>query len=656
MSAQVLAFSLPLATATAWPVVSHPLHAALRSAAEAGMQQLCEQFSEQLDSGLQGLIYNAHNAAETRIAVELGDALALARQSLQRRVLQAFSRRFEAQARPQGDTGFDLSRLTLLPSEEMEENIALTHLSQLAEHLAGEPGRQLQARLQWAARDLGLPALAQAFAANAVGECFATALRAEDLNHAQRVMACRLIESHALPQWPAVVAAALAVLDQHGLRFPRPANAPVEVEASPPPRADAERLALAASRARMQACLTAAVAGGGMDARFASECLRQVVQGGPVVTVLCSVSEWLDGLIAEPQTPAALVPQLETLRFALLKAAVADRSFFSAAAHPVRRLLSELLEKAAYALAAGTLPSLLLREVQSLAERLNISAAFAQDYLAGCQPLSADELFHFRDRQMQDQALRLDSLLLKVRCLAMREIETRTLGCQLPEAAQNLLSAGFMPLLAAALLRQGAGSDQEQRVAKMIEDFLASYEPGADPRQRDAQLLSLRPEFAELGLREDRVARLLAAVAGERQPERQAAASRSAVALAPAAAAAPLVSPDFAANQVLPSAAAVDAALHTLLRPEGWFRVRDNRSGDDRFLCISAWYPQQDSLSFRSANSDSALGMRASRFLEDLISGRAEPLNPSAAVAEALKAMRASRAQSAQLVPQRASG
>ncbi len=75
-----------------------------------------------------------------------------------------------------------------------------------------------------------------------------------------------------------------------------------------------------------------------------------------------------------------------------------------------------------------------------------------------------------------------------------------------------------------------------------------------------------------------------------------------------------------------------------LLRAEQWFRVHDPKSGDDRWLCLSEHYAARDLLSFRGSDGVATLGLRASQFVQDLIAGRAEPLNTESELARMLRA------------------
>lgn len=622
-------------------VASHPLHIALRelAASEAGL--LAANFVERIDGALQSLCAEARNVAETRAAIDLGDALRMSRATLLRRISQAFVHRLDPLAPRPAPRLIDLDRLSVLPTDELEESIALGHLSQQAERLAGDSGRRLRGRLTWAARRLGLPALAQAFEPCAPGQCFATAFRDMDLEPAQRLLAYRLVESHALPLWPRVLEAAQQLLDRHGLGEPLVAG----IHETPP---------LLVAEPSLQ-CLRAMAESrqNPGDAELAQLLLAQAENGGPALTALAAAGQWLDSLLTEPQLPTALLPDLESLRFPLLKAAVADPGFFANPGHSLRRSINLLAERFALAGPKGLMLAPLRADLRELLDQIAISGAFARDLLPHCEPLSVEDVNQFFEQQRLEQQARREGLLMQVRCLVAREMEEQTLGSQLPAAVAPLVSGGFLPLIASTRLRHGAGSRQDREASALLEEFTDSF--GMVSSEARASLVArIGSALLEAGLREDRVARL---VDGLERAYEQAAAQPSLLgylknqasvqevdslltALAPSPTDASTRTPRPEPIRQAPRNDQQDLceALKPLLRAEQWFRVRDPKSGDDRWLCLSEHYAARDLLSFRGSDGVAALGLRASQFVQDLVSGRAEPLNTESELARLLRA------------------
>lgn len=621
---------------------SHPLHAALRDLAETEGGRLAGHFVERLDGALQALCAEARNVAETRAAVELGDALRLGRGRLLRQITRAFVQRLDPLAPRPAPRLIDLDRLSVLPSDEMEETVALAHLAQQAERLAGEPGRRLRGRLTWAARDLGLPALARAFEPAAPGQCFAEALRELDLSAAERQLAYRLVESHALPEWPAVLEAAARLLDRHCLGEPLVAGCRDE-----PPLLVAEPTLI---------CLRDLAAGSARpaDAALAARLLQQAEDGGPALTALAAAGQWLDSLLAEPQLPAALLPDLEALRFPLLKAAIADPRFFSQPGHGLRRAINGLAEQFALAGPKGLMLAPLRQALRERLEEIAISGAFACDLLPHCEPLSAAEVAQFFEQQQHEQQARRESLLMQIRCLVSREVEAHALGSTLPEGAAPLLAGGFLPLLAATRLRHGAGSREDRAAQALLEEFTDSFAAPAAGGDHAGLLARIGEALLDAGLREERVTRLLdglrQAYAEARSDPGHLAELREAAPVQDVDALLAALVPPHAAEAAAPARPPPSAprprdaqqdlceALKPLLRAEQWFRVHDPKSGDDRWLCLSEHYAARDLLSFRGSDGVATLGLRASQFVLDLIAGRAEPLNSESELARMLRA------------------
>lgn len=632
----------PPAAAPAEPVPqprgsSHPLHAALRGLAEDEANRLAAHFVERLDGALQALCAEARNVAETRAAIALGDALRLGQGNLLRQVARAFVQRLDPLAPRPAPRLIDLDRLSVLPSDEMEETVALAHLAQQAERLAGEPGRRLRGRLTWAARHLALPALARAFEPTVPGQCFAEALQALELSAGQRQLVYRLVESHVLPEWPAVLDAAALLLDRHSLGEPLVAGC-----------RDSAPLLVAEPTLR---CLReTATAGNPGDAALAARLLEQAQDGGPALTALAAAGQWLDSLLAEPQLPPTLLPDLESLRFPLLKAAIADPSFFSQPGHGLRRSINALAEQFSLAGPKGLMLAPLRQALRERLEEIAISGAFARDLLPHCEPLSAADVDQFFEQQQREQQARREALLMQIRCLVSKEVEEHTLGSALPEAAAPLLSRGFLPLLAATRLRHGAGSREDREARALLEEFTDSFGGGTAIADPDDLVARIGTALVGAGLPAERVGRLLDglrqsyAEAG-REPARLAAVREQEPVQEVDALLAALL-PPHAAEPPVPALPLrprdpqqdLCEALKSLLRAEQWFRVHDPKTGDDRWLCLSEHYAARDLLSFRGSDGVATLGLRASQFVLDLLAGRAEPLNAESELARMLRA------------------
>lgn len=209
----------------------------------------------------------------------------------------------------------------------------------------------------------------------------------------------------------------------------------------------------------------------------------------------------------------------------------------------------------------------------------------------------------------------------------------------LSQSASRVITEGFLPLLASIRRRHGCGSPQDQAALALLNEFAASFAPQARRTTRIDLTLRIGEALQAAGLPDARLHRLLDSLSGHyAEADRPAApTARPGRTTATLGIAGPLPVPHVEAP---PDVTSPDQ-LARLLRVEQWFRVRDRRSGDDRWLCLAALYPAQDQLSFRASDGAITLGIRASQFVQDLIDGHAEPLQTDSELGRALRGLQA---------------
>lgn len=598
------------------PVAAHPLQKSLRDAALAAGIRLCQQFDAQLDAALQGLTADTRNAEETREAIALGQALATRRLALQRGFVDALRRRFEPLDQRRAGLLFDLDRLLLLPTEEVEENIMLTHLSERAEQLAGEAGRQLADLLRRAARELALPMLADALAPSAPAACFASAFRAVELSPPQRLLALRLVDGHGLALWPLLVESVLTHLQKSGFALVRALRDPAGAEALPPLSAQS----LQALKAVQAVPATA-------DAALATQLLHLAeapVAPLPGYVVLSLAGHWMDTLLRDPLLPAGYTPAVEALRFPLLKAALVDQHLLQDAGHPVRRAIQNLMVAMAFASLRDGSFAAPRDEALRLIDRISVQASFVQDALRLLQPQARDLPRQLARQMLEEAEQRHESLLREVRTLVRREIESRTLDPALPTEMAAALTRAFFPLLSTLFLRHGAHGSRAQQGCRLLEQAVEVLAGRASAEDRAAVLRMLGRQLGEAGFAEVQIRE----IGADLQLDRLLPAPPARVAALPTARAEPAVS--------LPG----QTPVQVLLRPGRWFRVRDARRHDDRWLSLGSYMPAQNRVTFRTGEGDLALSISASQLLDDLAAGLAEPLNPEPDAEVALQQIR----------------
>lgn len=652
---------------------AHPLQAQLRDRVGDAGTELVQSFVHGLDSAVQSLLAESRHSGETRALLDLGHTLAASRPALMRGFTAALKRRFDPLQRPMAKAVVDLQHLSLLSAEEREEDQLLARLAEQAEEKAGEPGRQLSSRLQWAARHLALPTLAEALSPAALPWCFSQAFRAAGLAAPERLLAYRLVESHAIHHWAALVHAALLTLDQQGFSGARSLSGNDEDSLGQ----DAGPAVSAATLHTLREA--AAVPGFGPDAALAQALLHAVEpplggRSAGLITVLAGT--WIDGLLAEPELPMAFGADLESLRLAVIKAALCDPSFFLHPMHPVRKAVDELVQKAEFVGLQGYSLTSVRCELKEVFAHISIHGQFALDALSMLPPLESNLAPKFQQQMLKDLALRRENLLGRVRTLATREVEARTLDVSLPTAARAALTRGFLPLLSALILRHGTTAVPTRLARQLLERFVDSFALCVQREQRQAVLQELRSILLDVGLADMPIAEVCAELEkayAELEAEMQttlASVDHSgalrqiddiltglgtvSVEETPQTLSGPadlsrfieLLPASQASSQLLGGDPEMDP-LDVLLKPGQWFRVRDYKRGDDRWLSLGQVNRAHDRVSFSGFDGATVLAMRASQFIEDLTTGLAEPLNPAPQIQQALFSLRARPAAAA---------
>ena len=81
--------------------------------------------------------------------------------------------------------------------------------------------------------------------------------------------------------------------------------------------------------------------------------------------------------------------------------------------------------------------------------------------------------------------------------------------------------------------------------------------------------------------------------------------------------------------------------LTLCLTAESWFRVFDGSNGQTLWLKVSRYYPEHDTVGFNGFDAKKTLSIRASKFIQDMVAGRSEPVNASPAQQRAMAELRA---------------
>lgn len=405
-----------------------------------------------------------------------------------------------------------------------------------------------------------------------------------------------------------------------------------------------------------------------------------------------AVGKMFNEMMQDPTLPAPLKPRFDQLRFAVIKSALADASFFADRKHPVRGLMSELTTLAASARASGMEA---LRRIEELVGQIqgqfDVAAEDVRSQSALPDPVDERTLEQFFAQQKEEARQRRQAIIDKTRRIVAEELQLQTLSRRPPDGFWPLLNSGWAPMMALRLLKQGADSDSWRAGMELLQRLLDTADP-RKPASRAAEACAalandLTDQLREIGMLDARIelllgqwreaiagieTRVLAAPAatpaasvfdeitfniGENPDENAGGNADDGETAPPSSADQAIPVPDDAAADPLPAAdddaaaATPDAGtlLDLLMVLSSWFRVYDHDRSQNRWLKVVGHHPADGTVTFAEFNGQNRLQMRSQIFLDDLVAGRAEPIDLGPAARRALDAyLRARRGETAE--------
>lgn len=366
------------------------------------------------------------------------------------------------------------------------------------------------------------------------------------------------------------------------------------------------------------------------------------------------VGKMFNGIIEDSSVPPDLKPKLDDLRFAVIKSAMSDRSFFANADHPIRKLINELATMAASARAtgAGSVGQLgdLVAMIQS---QFQVAAKSVKAAAATAVPLTDADAERFLDDQLVQGKARRQALIDKARKVVNEEMQLRLMGRSIPEQARPVLYTGLAPLLGLRLLRKGMDSEEWREGAQLLQRVIDAVapEPGSAPDaiQIDPLCTQIERQLSEVGMASARTGELLVGLRqGFELVERQRQADPTTMetpkaSAQPAAAASPAERP-------------TDLLLR-LLVPGEWFKVHDAEAKQTRWLKVSAQHLDDERpdyrgrVAFAEFSGKNTLLVKVEDLLEHVAAGLTEPFDQSPRARAALAALKQQHAGTAAAAP-----
>jgi len=221
--------------------------------------------------------------------------------------------------------------------------------------------------------------------------------------------------------------------------------------------------------------------------------------------------KFLNEVIADPLVAGSdLGPQHESVRFPLLKSALADSTLFTAITHPLRSLVNDLMLKAATSRVTGTLEARQMAEtLQQVLVQFDLAPDFVREAMLNAQPISDEQINSFFNLQKQQARQRTETVIHEAKRLVIRELELRTFGRDVPEQALKFLNTNWGPILVKGLLQHGADNAHWRagmdRMEEMLTQLSMSDQEMPPPQEWQDLVAAMGKDLADAGMPAERI-------------------------------------------------------------------------------------------------------------------------------------------------------
>ena len=479
----------------------------LRDGALAMLNDLARQMLDSADDALFEMCERSTSDAERRRYLDTMRVLRLNRSPFAKEFSRQLALGFDpadASGTPDG-TATDFDSLSIQPTEELEERIAVINLATKAESLFKQSIYELEGRLSRAqCKAANIPV--KALNPSQICDSFAKAAVLLETDFQVKLVVYKLFDRVISRDLDRVYQFAFATLARHGIDGRRAAAAGSGGGRTPAPAPIATTADLlrqygldSLDQARTQY----------PEARQLSDLLAGMAQPGSgadwqATTQRLSMAHQLfDELLAEPMLAAPTRASLQPLRYPLYRSALTDPALFANPAHPTRKLLSELIELAV-ASENGDLSPTRFRAL--------LDSALAAPPPAAHDSAGASlELERFV-QQLRDEARnRRTALLSHVRRQVAQELDLRTIGRELPQPVTTLMRSGLGPVMAMRMLNGGRSSPGFRDTEVLLDRVLGSLDLVPPPTEEDllsrARLVrDLSSAMQDIGMTDTRIA------------------------------------------------------------------------------------------------------------------------------------------------------
>lgn len=204
---------------------------------------------------------------------------------------------------------------------------------------------------------------------------------------------------------------------------------------------------------------------------------------------------YLTEAIADPLIPAELRQQHETMRFPLVKSAIADETFFTSVTHPLRSLVNEMMLKSATSRVTGSGETRRIAELlQQVLVQFDLAPSFVREAMLTAKPLREEQMQVFATMQREQAKQRRDSVIGEAKRIVAHEIERTTFSLAVPDAVTAFFTRYWGPVLVKRLLENGSEHPiwkQGLEMMNALADQIERRESAQPPPDEWKQLLQL---------------------------------------------------------------------------------------------------------------------------------------------------------------------
>lgn len=676
----------PLAGAAVPAVVAE-----LRKLAVDHLGSLLDQMLDRADDLLFEMSERAGSNAEVRVYFDTMRAIRLDRARLAAAFRGEIGNAFSA-------TGSELplaaeitiDELTLQDSRSIEQSIAVGNMETKAEALYKQELWELHGRLLTLSTRLKAPISVDALSPSTICRAFQKAADMIKTELQIELIIYKLFDRNVISQLGPLYAQVLALLDQRGVEAQRTRFRPLTPRAASPNRQvldgvpGTDDAPLSESPAFFDSPVRrpwngpaaigsgAAAADGGAlppldpqtfgmlqhvagraavaplhysDANLAAD-LANAAQGRPVFGWSAPqafayaqrtglIGRMFNELLNDPHLPDGIKPELDQLRFGVIKSALKDPAFFADQTHPVRLLVDELATIAATTKTTDGDTAVVSRVRGLLSEaqrQIDEPPGTVRTAAEGAVTVDDELAEQFIEHQRRQSRNRRKAIIAKVREVVDAELRLHTAGLPVPESIKPLLQSGWSTMMAYHLIRENRRGWNEG--SNLLQRLTQALDPEQLEGRTSARRELLREDFGKalfgVGLLPDRVEPMLAGLASTLATLDADPAEDSDNA---DAAPAPTAETVFAEKMV--------ALLELLLVAGRWFHVYDRERKERRWLKLAR--ASGEGSVFTEFNGKNPLTLSPQETFDDLMSHRIEPIDAPPAARQMLDALIARR-------------